>query len=60
MSNYAKRKGSGAERDVVIWLKDNGYQYADRRLAGATLDKGDAFWIPYPCRTIDAIQKALQ
>lgn len=21
---------------------------------------GDAFWIPYPCRTIDAIEKALK
>ena len=41
MSSAAKRKGSGAERDVVAWLKANGYLYADRRLAGATLDKGD-------------------
>lgn len=41
MSNPSKRKGSKAERDVVQWLKANGYPYADRRLAGATLDKGD-------------------
>ena len=41
MSSASKRKGSQAERDVVAWLKANGYKYADRRLAGATLDKGD-------------------
>jgi len=41
VSSAAKRKGSQAERDVVAWLKANGYQYADRRVAGATLDKGD-------------------
>ena len=41
MSSAAKRKGSQAERDVVAWLKANGYPYADRRVAGATLDKGD-------------------
>lgn len=41
LSNPAKRKGSKAERDVVAWLKVNGYPYADRRVAGATLDKGD-------------------
>jgi hypothetical protein len=41
LSNPAKRKGSQAERDVVAWLKANGFPYADRRVAGATLDKGD-------------------
>ena len=41
MSSAAKRKGSQAERDVVAYLKANGFPYADRRLAGATLDKGD-------------------
>jgi len=46
LSSAAKRKGSGAERDVVTWLKANGYLYADRRLAGATLDKGDISGIP--------------
>lgn len=46
MSSAAKAKGSGAERDVVKYLKENGFQYADRRLAGATLDKGDISGIP--------------
>ena len=41
MSSAAKRKGSQAERDVVAYLKANGFPYADRRVAGATLDKGD-------------------
>jgi len=41
MSNAAKAKGSKAELDVVKWLKEQGFPYADRRLAGATLDKGD-------------------
>lgn len=42
----AKAKGAGAERGTVDWLKDNGFPYADRRLAGATLDKGDISGIP--------------
>jgi hypothetical protein len=45
MSNPAKAKGSGAERAVVAWLK-KWYPYVDRRLAGATLDKGDISGIP--------------
>ena len=43
--NAAKAKGSGAERDVVKYLK-TWFPYADRRLAGATLDKGDISGIP--------------
>lgn len=46
MTNSAKRKGSAAERTVVKWFKANGYPYADRRLAGATLDKGDISGLP--------------
>jgi len=45
VSNPAKAKGSGAERAVVAWLKQ-WFPYADRRLAGATLDKGDVSGIP--------------
>jgi len=45
MSNPAKAKGSGAERAVVTWLKQ-WYPYADRRLAGATLDKVEVSGIP--------------
>lgn len=42
----AKAKGAGAERDVVTCLREDGFPYADRRLAGATLDKGDISGIP--------------
>ena len=45
MSSAAKAKGSGAERDVVKYLKQ-WFPYVDRRLAGATLDKGDVSGIP--------------
>ena len=45
MSSAAKAKGSGAERDVVKYLKQ-WFPYVDRRLAGATLDKGDISGIP--------------
>ena len=45
MSNPQKAKGSGAERAVVAWLKQ-WFPYVDRRLAGATLDKGDVSGIP--------------
>ena len=41
MSTAAKRKGSKAELDVVKYLKENGWKYADRRLAGSSTDKGD-------------------
>ena len=45
MSSASKTKGSGAERDVVKYLKQ-WFPYVDRRLAGATLDKGDISGIP--------------
>ena len=45
MSSASKAKGSQAERDVVKYLKQ-WFPYVDRRLAGATLDKGDISGIP--------------
>jgi hypothetical protein len=45
MSSASKAKGSQAERDVVKYLK-KWFPYVDRRLAGATLDKGDISGIP--------------
>lgn len=45
VANPAKAKGSSAERAVVAWLKQ-WFPYVDRRLAGATLDKGDVSGIP--------------
>ena len=42
MSSAAKRKGTqGGEIPVVNWLKANGFPYAERRLAGSHLDRGD-------------------
>lgn len=45
MTSKSKAKGSKAELDVVKWLRQ-WFPYADRRLAGATLDKGDISGIP--------------
>ena len=45
MGKAAKAKGAGAERDIVKYLKE-WFPYVDRRLAGATLDKGDISGIP--------------
>ena len=45
MTSASKAKGSKAELDVVKWLKE-WFPYVDRRLAGATLDKGDISGIP--------------
>lgn len=45
MSSKSKIKGSKAELDVVKYLKQ-WFPYVDRRLAGATLDKGDVSGIP--------------
>ena len=37
----AKRKGNVGENGAVDWLKANGFPYAERRVAGAHLDRGD-------------------
>lgn len=42
----SKAKGSAAERSVVTFLRDNGFPYAERRLAGAAEDRGDIAGIP--------------
>ena len=41
MTSAAKAKGSRAERMVVQYLIEQGWKYAERRLAGARDDKGD-------------------
>jgi Holliday junction resolvase len=41
MSTPQKQKGSKAERDVVAYLQEAGYKYAERRIAGDTNDRGD-------------------
>lgn len=49
MSTYGKRKGSKSELDVAKYLINKGFPYAERRLAGATLDKGDIAGVPGVC-----------
>lgn len=34
MSAASRRKGATAERDVVAWLRANGFPYAERRAGG--------------------------
>lgn len=41
MTNPNKTKGSAAERAIVYYLRANGWPHAERRLAGATHDRGD-------------------
>lgn len=44
--SMSRRKGAGAERDVVNWLTANGFPHAERRLSGAPDDRGDITGIP--------------
>jgi len=46
MTNRNKDKGSAAERAVVTYLRERGWTAAERRLAGAALDRGDIAGIP--------------
>jgi hypothetical protein len=48
MTSKSKIKGSKAELDFVKWARQ-WFPYADRRLAGATLDKGDVSGINGVC-----------
>ena len=57
MSAPSKQKGSKAERDVVKYLVEHGYKYADRRLAGDTFDKGDISGINGVCFEVKNRQK---
>lgn len=41
-----KDKGSAAERAIVDYLRRVGFTHAERRLAGATKDRGDIAGIP--------------
>jgi hypothetical protein len=46
VTSRSKAKGSGAERAVVEHLRANGFPHAERRLAGATKDRGDIAGVP--------------
>jgi len=46
MATRQKAKGSSFEREIVYWLRDNGFPYAERGVAGATADIGDIIGTP--------------
>lgn len=46
MANPSKRKGSAFERDVVDYLKVNGFPWAERRALEGVNDRGDVAGIP--------------
>lgn len=46
MSSRSKAKGSAAERSLVDYLRRQGWPHAERRLAGATQDRGDIAGLP--------------
>lgn len=45
MSTPSKRKGDDHERRIAAYLVEQGWKHAERRKAGATLDKGDLYGI---------------
>ena len=46
MANPSKRKGTQFETDVVRYLADHGFPFAERRALCGTSDKGDVSGIP--------------
>lgn len=40
------KKGPKHEADVVAWLREHGFPYAERRVQGGAYDKGDIAGIP--------------
>ena len=45
MSTPQKRKGSAWELAIAKYLVDKGWKFAERRIAGSTIDKGDIYGI---------------
>jgi hypothetical protein len=45
MSTPSKRKGSAWELAIAKYLVTKGWKFAERRIAGSTLDKGDIYGI---------------
>jgi Holliday junction resolvase len=46
MTSASKAKGSSFEREVVTYLREHGFPYAERGVAGATDDIGDIIGTP--------------
>lgn len=51
---YANDKGYAAEAAVVKFLRDNGFPHAERRVAGASADRGDITGLPALCVEVKA------
>lgn len=61
MSSAAKAKGSAWERQVVAFLQNAGWPYAERRLAGDSKDRGDIAGVPgvvFECKSEKRIDLA--
>jgi len=62
MSSASKRKGTNFEREVITYLRQHGYPYADRPVAGASEDVGDIIGTPgvvWECKNQKIMQLAL-
>lgn len=62
MSSASKAKGTAFEREVIIYLRQHGFPYADRPVAGATEDVGDVIGTPgvvWECKNQKVTQLAL-
>lgn len=46
MSSASKRKGSAFENEIVQYIRDHGFPYAERGVAGAADDIGDIIGTP--------------
>jgi len=46
MVNPSKRRGTGWESDIVVYLKLHGWRYAERRALNGSQDRGDVAGIP--------------
>ena len=54
MTHPSKNKGNNAERQVVRYLRENDYPFADRMRSGWTDDKGDIEGVPDTCIEVKA------
>lgn len=54
MSTKSKAKGTGAERDVVKYLRSAGWTGAERRALSGNKDRGDIAGIPGVCIEVKA------
>lgn len=61
MTTPQKAKGSSFEREIVTYLRENGFPFAERGVAGATDDIGDIIGTPglvWECKNQKAMSLA--